>query len=163
MVLAGVQRDAVVGQAAAHPCVARQRVRVVVVAGIDGLHLQRLREPRDLVNRRRVAHDQAGILHPVARREIAQLQVQLGQTGVEELDAAVGAQAAGEQRIEDGAVVDKHAPDLPGRPQCVVQRRLVVDAQVAAKPCQRLVERLRRSFDQAVFPCCFHAASLPQE
>jgi hypothetical protein len=55
---------------------------------------------------------------------------------VDELDAAVRAR----QRVEDVAVEDEGAPDPPGRSAGVVERGMVLDAQVAAEPDQRGVE-----------------------
>ena len=59
MVLGGAQRNAGVGQAAAHLVVARNRGGFVVVVGEHGLHVQRLRQFGQQGARGAVQHDQA--------------------------------------------------------------------------------------------------------
>ena len=147
MVLAGVQGDAGIGQSAAHLRIACQRRRLVVVAGVHRLYAQLLRQRRDLVARPAVAHDQAGAGHALRGTEFRQLRVQVGEAVQDELHPAVGAR----QRIKDLAVEDEDTPDVASRPQRMVQRRMVVGAQVAAKPDQRSVNRR------------MHRSSVPQE
>ena len=137
MVLAGVQHDAGVGQAAAHAGVAGQRVGFVVVVGVDRLHAQLRRQPRHLVDGQPVAHEQPGAVDAVRGAQRAQLGVDADQAVADELHAAVGTG----QGVEDGAVEHEHAPHLPRRAQRVVQCRMVVGAQVAAQPDQRAVDR----------------------
>ena len=53
-------------------------------------------------------------------------------------DSLVGVDAG--QRVQDGAIQHKHAPDLPRRAQRVVQRGVVFGAQIAAQPDQCAVD-----------------------
>ena len=129
VVFARVQRDAGVAERRAHRRVAREGVGFVVVVRVDRLRTEFAGEPYDLGPRRAVAHQQAPA-------EGAQLRVELAHAVVDELDAPVSAR----QRLEDGGVEHEHAPDLLGGPQCVVQRRVVVRAQIAPEPDQRLLQ-----------------------
>ena len=78
--------------------------------------------------------------------EGGQLPVQVGQAVNDELDPAIGAR----QRIEDFAVEDEHTPHMTRRAQRVVQRCVIVAAQVAAKPDECGIDRSR------------HRVSVPQ-
>ena len=137
MVLAGVQGDAGGGQCAAHLRVTRQRVGLVVMVGVDRLHMQLGGQLRQGLHRVAVAHQQADPFDAVRGGQRVQLRLQPDQAVADELDAAVGAR----QGVEDRAVEDERAPDAPGRAQCVVQRSVVVGAQVAPQPDQGGVER----------------------
>jgi hypothetical protein len=89
-----------------------------------------------------LAHDQPGTLDAMRRRQRAQFGIDADQAVADELDPAVGRLPGGEQRIQDVAVEDEHAPDLACGTQRVVQRRMVVDPQVAAQPDEGAVEGL---------------------
>lgn len=112
-------------EAGANARVAGERGRLPVVIGEHRLHAQRAGQPRNLVGREGVTHDQAG-----ARRERAQRLMQLLDRVPDELDPAVGAR----QPVEDGAVEDEGAVDLPAMAQRLGQRGMVVDPQVPPKP-----------------------------
>jgi hypothetical protein len=133
MVLHRVQRHADLGQPPAGEAVALERVGVVVVTGPDGLHGQLLRQPRDLVGRLPVAHDEPGVRHAVRPGQLAQLLVEPLQAVADEFDAPVGAR----QRIQDRAVEHECAPHAPGRAQGLVQGGVVLGAQVATQPHER--------------------------
>ena len=107
VVLRGVQGDAAVGERAADAGVARQGVRVVVVVGVDRLHMELARQGDDLVAGLAVADDQADAVVAVAPAELGQVGVERLDAVADELDPPVGAR----QRIEDGAVEDEGAPD----------------------------------------------------
>jgi len=68
-----------------------------------------------------------------------QALVQFHQGLADELDPAVGGQAAFDQWIQDLGVEDEHAPDLPAGLERVVQRRIVLGAQVTPEPHQASV------------------------
>ena len=59
VVLAGVQGDSGIGQVDAHPGVARQRLRLVIVGGKHRLGAKRLGQGHDFLARQANAHDQA--------------------------------------------------------------------------------------------------------
>jgi len=141
MVLAGVQRNAGAGQGAAHLRVAGQRIGLVVVVGVHRLHMQVSGQLRHGLRCVAVAHQQAHALDAVRGGQRAQLRLQPEQAVADELDAAISAR----QRIEDVAVEHKRTPHPPGRAQCVVQRGVVVGAQVAPQPDQGAVEWLGAS------------------
>ncbi len=138
MVLHGAQADAGLRQPPAGHGVARQRIGLVVVAGVHGLHAQGLGQVGDLVHRLAVAHDQAHAVHPMCGAQGAQFGVHAHQAVADELDAAVDPR----QGVEDGAVEHEHAPHLPGCEQGVVQRGMVIGAQVSAQPDQGAVQGL---------------------
>jgi len=131
-----VERDAEIGELAAHMGVAGQGVRVVVVVGEHGLHVQFVRECHDLVGGLAVAHEQARAGPPVGLTEGGQRRVEVVRALHEELDAAIGAR----QNIEDLGVEHECAPDLARRTQGVMERCVVVRAQVTAEPHQGGVE-----------------------
>ncbi len=135
-----------VGERAADARVARQRVRVVVVVGVDRLHVQRRGEVDDLVGALAVAHEQADARHAVACAEAREIGGERVDALDDELDAPVGAR----QRVEDRAVVDECAPDLARCLERVVERGVVGRAQVAAEPDQGAVDLL------------FHGPSVPK-
>ena len=94
--------------------------------------------------------DQLRTLQPGAHlivRQGRELAVELDDAGVDELDTPVRTR----QWIENLGVEHEHAPDLARGAQGVMQRCMVIDAQVAPKPDQGGVQKL------------LHPASLPQE
>jgi hypothetical protein len=95
-----------------------------------------------------VAHDQAGAFHAVRRGQRAQFGVHAHQAVADELHAPVGAR----QRVEDVAVEDEGAPHLARGAQRVVQRGVVVGAQVAAQPDQGAVQGLVHRLQCASVP-----------
>ena len=139
VVLVQVQHDAGMGQRAEHALVALARAGLVVVVGVDRLHAELARQLRDLGAGRAVAHDQADALDAVGASEPAQLFVEVEQRLVDELDPAVGLQAALQQRLQDVGVEDEGAPDLFAVLQRMVERGLVARAQVAPEPNQSAV------------------------
>ena len=64
----------------------------------------------------------------------AQQLVELGQRVMDELDPPVLGAARGEQRIEDVAIEDERAIHAARLLERVIQRRVVVEPQVAAEP-----------------------------
>ena len=138
VVLRRVQGDAAIGEGAARARVAGERVRVVVVIGEHRLDVKLDREGDDLVGAVAVANQEANVRHAVRRAEPGQV----GGEGVDALDDELDATIGARQLVEDRAVVDERAPDLARRPQRVIERGVVGDAQVAAEPDQRRVEGL---------------------
>jgi len=130
VVLAGVQRDAVGRQRAAHLGVALQRVRIVVVARVDCLHRQALRQRNDLPRRFAMAHQQPGARAAGLPRRPVEVAIERDQGVSDELDATIDAR----QRVEEGAVEHERAPHPLRRAQRVVQGRVVAHAQVASQP-----------------------------
>ncbi len=133
-----MQGDAAVGQCATHRGVASERVRIVVVVGVDRLDMQLVREGDDLVARVAVAHEKANAAHAMLPAERGQVRVERLDALDDELDPAVGSR----QRVEDAAIEHEGAPDFARCLQGVEQGGVVVDAQVATKPDQRRVENL---------------------
>ena len=138
VVLRGVQGDAAFCQRTTHGGIAGERVRIVVVARIDGLHVQVVGQGDDLVGRLAVPHQQANPVRAVRLAERGQRRIERHHALLDELHAPVGPG----QRAEDLGVVDEHAPDLARRPQGEVQGRVIVSPQVAAEPDERGVEDL---------------------
>jgi len=68
---------------------------------------------------------------------LAQRAVELDHGGVDELDPAVGGQSFVEQLVQDRPVEDERAVHAPRLPQRVVQRGMVVRAQIAPEPDER--------------------------
>ena len=96
------------------------------------------RQPHDLQTRAAVADEQAHAVQAVRAAEQPHLPIEVGQALVNELHPPVGAR----QRVEDVGVEDERAPDPSRRPQGVIQRGVIVHAQVAAKPHERAVQGL---------------------
>jgi len=123
MVLERQQPRAQARQAPGHLRIARQRLWLVVMVAEHGLHAELSGQPRDLVHRAAVAHDERAAMP-------AQVLVQHLQSAEDELDAPVGAR----QWVQDVAVQHKGAEHLVGVGQRAAQGSLVIDAQVAAEP-----------------------------
>ena len=133
LVLDHVHRDAAAGQRAQHLAVAFDRLGFVVTGREHRLHAEFARQRGDGLDGRALAHDQAGVRIAAG---LAQRLVQVDQGFADELDAPVGAR----QRIEDAGVEHEGAVDVAARGQRQVQRRVVVDAQIASQPDQAGVE-----------------------
>ncbi len=135
VVLVTVQQDTGVGQIAKHLGVARQRRRIVVVVGEHRLDLQPLGQrgngPAGLV----VQHDEAGTCPTAGLPEGVQVRVELHQRLADEFDAPVRPG----QGIQNVGVEDEDAPDLAADLERVVQRCVVLAAQVATEPHQAFV------------------------
>jgi hypothetical protein len=108
------------------------------VRGIHRLHVQLARQCHHLLGRSAVPHHQAGALDAVRGAQRPQLGVHADQAVADELHPPVGAR----QWVEDGAVEDERAPHLARTAQRVVQRRMVVDPQVAPQPHQGSIQAL---------------------
>ncbi|MNR22933.1 hypothetical protein D3C85_1399200 [compost metagenome] len=112
------------------------------MVGEHRLGFQGGRELRDRLARHGIEHDQTAA--PLAQR-----RVQRGQRAQDEVDAPVRLEAPFQQGIEDLAVEDKHAPYLSAVLKGIMQRRVVVGAQVAPEPDQAafeaLVDTIRRA------------------
>lgn len=78
-----------------------------------------------------MAHDQPASRATRGTRQGVERRIQLGQAGVDELDAAVGARG---QRVKDGGIEDEGAMHALGEAQGVVERSVIEAAQVAAEP-----------------------------
>ena len=118
MVFVGVQRNAMVGQGAAHLRVARLRLRLVVVVGKYGLHTQLLRQFGHFFFGLAVAHDQAcGFV----AGQLAQLRVQIDQRFANELHPPVGPG----QGVQDVGIKDKHRVHFDAVFQRMKQRGVV--------------------------------------
>jgi len=118
-----VKAHARVGQGAEHLGVPREGVWFVVAVGKNGLHVQFVRQRRNFIDRGGVPHDQ-----PAAER--LQLGVELLQRFPDEFHPPVD---AGEG-VQNRPVEHENAHHLPAGPQGLVERCVVVHAQVAAKP-----------------------------
>ena len=129
-------------------------VGLVVVVGVHRLDMQLGGQSRQGLRRMAVAHQHGHALDAVRGRERAQLRVQPDQAVADEFDAAIGTR----QGVEDVAVEDEGAPDTPGRAQRVVQRRVVVGAQVTPQPDQGAVERLHGAAASSVSRQCSRTA-----
>ncbi|OIQ77797.1 hypothetical protein GALL_405110 [mine drainage metagenome] len=135
VVVDGVQRDAARGQRGVDCRVAAQRLRLVVSVGPHRVGAQPRGDLGHAVERPAVRDVQRAA-------ERAQSRVELGQAGVDESHAAVGARAGVEQRLQDVGVEHEQQGHARAAAQGVMQRGAVVQAQVAAQPDQR--ESLRR-------------------
>ena len=127
-----MQRDAGLGQPAAHLGVSRQRAGLVVVVGVDRLHAELHGQRRQQRLHIAVANDQPDPRHAVRQAQAAQLRVEIDQTVADELDPPVCAR----QAVQDRAVEDESAPDLARGLQRVAKGGMVVGAQVTAEPDQ---------------------------
>ena len=127
--------DAGIGELAAHPGVARQRLGFVVMGGKDRLHSQSASQCHDFCCRHAVAHDQR---RASLAAELAQIGVKLAQRLANELDPAV---AAG-QGVKNFGVKDKDTVKLLAGLQRQAQCGVVADAQIASKPNQTCVKLL---------------------
>jgi len=134
LVLEGVEGDTVTLQRVAHGFVARHRLGLVIVVGKHRLGRQLAGQPRQLIYRNRMAHDQsrAGQTGP-----LAQVPVEFQQRFANELDPPVAAW----QRQEDGGIENEDAVDLAARLERVEQGGVVMGPQVPAKPHQAGVVR----------------------
>ncbi|MEY2804423.1 MAG: hypothetical protein RL657_1759, partial [Pseudomonadota bacterium] len=128
MVLAGVQGNAVVGQPATHMAVAQLGGGFVVMAGKHGQGVQLLGQLGDFVFGQAVAHDQAATF----ATQLGQALAQLYQRFADELHPPIGPG----QGIEDGGVEDTGHMHLAAVFQGMVERRVVVHAQIAPQPDQ---------------------------
>ena len=140
VVLDRVHRDAQVCQASAHLGVARERVGIVIVAGVHRLHPQPGGHRGQLLGGPSVAADHAhrgGACHPVRLGQRPQFGIQHRQAVAQELHAPIGTR----QRVQDRGVEDEGAPHAPRRLQGPVQGCMVFHAQVAAQPHQRTGEQ----------------------
>ena len=105
------------------------------MAGIHRLHAQPGGQAWQLINGGAVAADQAhrrGACHPVRFGQGAQFRVQHRQAVAQKLHPPIGTR----QGVEDGGVEDEGAPDAARAFQRLVQRGVVVHAQVPAQPDQ---------------------------
>ena len=90
--------------------------------------------------------------------ERAEGAAQLVDAVANELDTPVAAR----QGVEDLAVEDEHAPDLARGPQGVVQRGVVVGAQIAAKPDEGTVQWSLHGEESAAGIKCAHVSHAGQ-
>ena len=104
LVLEAEKAPSVLLQARRNDGVARDRLRLVVAVGEHRVHLQFGGQAHDFVGGDGVAHDQVA-------SQLAQLGIEFGQAGVDELDAAILAR----QRRQDFFVENKRAIDYVGR------------------------------------------------
>ncbi len=134
LILEGEPDARIGGQRVGHGAVALDGRRLVVMVGEDGLYVELPGEPGDRRTRGGVQHDQAAACRP-------QRGVQRGQRGEEEGHAAIAGQAASQQRVDDVPIEYEYAPYPARMLEGIMQRRVVIHAQVAAKPDQCAVER----------------------
>ena len=127
VVLAGAPRDAAVGERVRDGRVAVERLRLVVVVGVDRRHAQRLGEAGNRLARDGVPHDQA----PAAR---AQTRVEVDQAAVDEFDAPILRRG---QCVQDRAVEDERRVHRACRGQRAGEGGVVDVAQVAPEPHER--------------------------
>ena len=114
------------------------------MVGKNRLHLPLGRQPGQGFVRPAVLDHQPGILAPGLAAELAQVFIELDQAADNKLHPAVGAW----QGVENLAVEHEQAQHLAAVRQRLVQRLLIVRAQVAPKP------------DQAAFVSCVHGRML---
>ena len=129
LVLVGVERDADVGERTEHLCIAHHGGRLVVVIGKHRLHVERMRQGGDVVDRRRVPHDQHRLCMAGEQPKVG---LQGYQRFANELDSPVDAW----QQVEDVPVEDEHANHFAAGPERTVQRCLIVHTQIASEPEQ---------------------------
>ncbi len=140
VVLVQVQHDAGVRQRAEHLLVALARGGLVVVVGIDRLHAELAGQPRDLVDRRAVAHDQPDPLDAVGASQTAQLFVEVEQRLVDELDPPVGLRPRSGRRLRMSVSnTNTHQTRWRAWRSAWWSAALVARAQVAPEPNQSAV------------------------
>ena len=132
VVLEAVPGHAAALQAGIDVGIPGERCRLVVMVGKYRIGRQARGQGRHGVAGLALKHHQPrpGVARP--RRQLLELTVQIDQRFPDELHPPVGAR----ERGEDVAVKDKHAKDLFAGSQGVVKRRVVVRAQIPAKPHQ---------------------------
>ncbi len=145
LVLHRMHRNADAGQRAQDPAIALDRLRLVVMRGKNRLHTEFERQRDDRRRGIAVHHDQSGVRVGAGA---AQLRVQFQQRVADEFDPAVGTR----QRVENSAVKHERAMHLAAGNQCQVQRRVVVQSQVASQPHETGIELFAHS-DRKIAPC----------
>jgi hypothetical protein len=140
VVLAAMQRDAGVGQLSAHVRIRAPAHRAHRHVRVHRLRVQLVGQQRNLVARAPTDHDQSRACHAVRVAERAQLRVEVDQAAPNEFDAAIAFQTTREQRVSSSRSSTKDGMHATGRFECVVQRRMVVGAQVSPEPHQCGVE-----------------------
>jgi hypothetical protein len=132
LVLESLQAAPGFAQALLDRTVARDGAGFVVVVGEYRLRVQLVRQARDLVCGAPVAHDQVS-------SPCTQAGVEFAEAGMDELHAAVVARQAGQDvGVEHERAVDATGAVTLRRAQRMVQRGMVLDAQVTPEPDQRV-------------------------
>ena len=129
LVFGRVQCNAHRRQRAKHPGVARDRLRLIVMRGKHGFGMQRIGKLNNALAGNAVLHNQACAGQA---SQFAQIGIQVHQAFPDELDAAVGTR----QRVQNFGIENEDAMDPSAVLERCKQRRVVVRAQVAAKPHQ---------------------------
>jgi hypothetical protein len=129
VVLERMKRASIALQCVGNVCIAHQRVRFVIAIGENRVYTKVGCKTGNLFG-----------CHPVQKQQSSSGSVQafadLGNGAMDELDAAISGRPVRAERIENRCVENEHAVDALRRPQCVIKRSVVGDAQIAAKPHQ---------------------------
>jgi putative transcriptional regulator len=122
--------DASLGERLPDRRVARERLRLVVAIGVDGVDEELRRNARNLVAGETLTYDQRA----AALRKPA---VELDEALADEFHTPVGARG---QSIEDFAIEHENAEHFPRIAQRMRERRVIEVAKIAAKPDERPVQ-----------------------